>query len=80
MTDQINLLEEKVSQVLQRLTVLQKENGSLRQENNALTDQLSQLRRDFDKFRVEHNDQTDAVKTRLTSLLSRIEELEQLGL
>jgi FtsZ-binding cell division protein ZapB len=80
MTDQINLLEEKVSQVLQRLTVLQSENSGVKQENSALKEQLSRLKQEFDKFRVEHNDQADAVKTRLTALLSRIEELEQIGL
>jgi FtsZ-binding cell division protein ZapB len=80
MSDQIKLLEEKVSQVLSRLTVLQTENSSVRQENVALKEQLAHLRQEFDRFRTEHNDQADAVKTRLTALLSRIEELEQIGL
>ena len=80
MSDQIRLLEEKVTQVLQKLAVLQSENSSVRQENGALREQLALMRQEFDRFRVEHNDQADAVRTRLTMLLTRIEELEQLGL
>ena len=80
MSDQINVLEAKISQVLQKLDALKSENVSLQSENSALRDQVNRLRQEFERFRVEHNDQVEAVKTKLSTLLGRIEELEQIGL
>ena len=80
MSDKYTLLEEKVSQVLERLDGLKTENTSLQQENTALKGELSGLRQEFHRFRLEHNDQNEAVRSKLATLLSRIEELERMGL
>ncbi|MEW5796414.1 MAG: cell division protein ZapB [Candidatus Zixiibacteriota bacterium] len=80
MSDQIKVLEGKIAQVLQKLETLKSENANLLSENSSLREEVSRLRQEFERFRVEHNDQVEAVKTKLGTLLGRIEELEQIGL
>lgn len=80
MPDNIRVLETKISQVLEKLETLKAENGELHAENRMLRSQLNGLKQEFDRFRMEHNDQVEAVKSKLATLLGRIEELEQIGL
>ncbi len=80
MSDKITLLEEKVGQVLSRMDSLQSENLSLKDQNSGLKSELAELQQAFKDFRLDHNDRAEQVKTKLTSLLGRIEELEQIGL
>jgi len=80
MTDKFKLLEEKVGKVLQKLQVFNDENVSLRQENASLKDELANLKQEFKQFRLEQNDQAELVKSKLATLLGRIEELEKIGL
>lgn len=79
MSDKIALLEEKVGQVLSRMDGLQSENMSLKDQNSGLKGELAELQQAFKDFRLDHNDRAEQVKTKLTSLLGRIEELEQIG-
>ena len=78
MSDKITLLEEKVGQVLSRMDDLHEENISLKEQNAGLKGELAELQQAFKEFRLDHNDRTEQVKTKLTSLLGRIEELEQI--
>ncbi len=75
MTEKMQMLEERVSQVLQKLDSLKQENGTLKMENKSLKEDLNRLRQEFDRFQVHHNDQAEAVKSKLVLLISRIEEL-----
>jgi len=80
MSEKMQMLEERVSQVLQKLEALKHENSSLRSENKSLRDELSGLKQEFDRFQVAQNDQAESVRSKLGLLLGRIEELEKIGL
>lgn len=80
MSDKIRLLEEKVGQVLDRLEALHNQNSTLREQNAGLKDKLAELQQAFDGFQVEHRDRAEQVKSKLATLLGRIEQLEQIGL
>ena len=80
MNDKIKLLEDKVGQVLSRLDDLQGENVSLKEQNTGLKSELVELQQTFKQFKLENNDRAEQVKSKLATLLARIEELEQIGL
>ncbi len=80
MSDKIKLIEEKVSKVLEKLDGLKEENISLRDQNAGLKSELTELQRAFKQFQLEQNDRAEQVKSKLATLLGRIEELEQIGL
>jgi len=80
MGDKFNLLEEKVDQVLELLDKLKAENKNLKEENNRLLTELNQIRDSFEDYKLVHADQSNRVKEKLTTVLSRVEELEQIEL
>ena len=80
MADKIKLLEEKVGQVLSRMDDLQSENVSLKEQNASLKGELVELQQAFKQFQLEQHDRSEQVKSKLTTLLGRIEELEEIGL
>ena len=80
MSDKIALLEEKIGQVLSRLDDLQNENALLKERNAGLSGELAELQQAFKEFRLDRNDRAEQVKSKLATLLGRIEELEQVGL
>jgi len=80
MSTKLQLLEEKIGQVLARLDEFKTANGTLMTENRRIKTQMAKLEKDFNKLRLDHNDQTAAMKSKLTAMLGRIEELEKIGL
>ncbi|RKX27592.1 MAG: hypothetical protein DRP45_00720 [Candidatus Zixiibacteriota bacterium] len=80
MAEKFELLDRKVKQVLQQLDGLKDDNTILRKENRQLQTQLTELKSDFDNLKLNHNDQSELIKTKLISMLTRIEELEKIGL
>jgi regulator of replication initiation timing len=80
MADKLQLLEDKVGQVLTRIEELKTANLSLVSENQHLKAQLGRLEKEFNQFRLEHNDQGTVIKAKLVNVLNRIEELEKIGL
>ena len=80
MGDKFNLLTEKVDKVLELLDRLKAENKTLKEENDRLIAELNRIRDSFEEYRLVHADQSNRVKEKLTSVLSRVEELEQIEL
>ena len=80
MGDKFNLLEEKVDQVLELLDKLKAENKNLKEENTRLLAELTQIRDSFQEYKLVYADQSNRVKEKLTTVLSRVEELEQIEL
>ncbi len=78
MTDKFKLLEDKIGQVLQKLEQLKDDNVALQGENGQLKGELTGLRQEFHQFQLDHNDKVEAVKSKLVTLLGRIEELEKI--
>jgi len=80
MSDRLELLDKKISQVLDRLENLKQDNASLKEENAVLKSQLGQLQQDIDSMELSQNDQAEVIRSKLVSVLGRIEELEKSGL
>ena len=80
MSDAMDLLQGRVAEAVARLDKLQGENKRLMAENDELKGQMAELRSELESLRLSHNDRTSAVRTRLASMLSRVEELEKIGL
>ena len=80
MADKFQMLEDKVGKVLQKVEALTGENKTLKSDNAQLESELTGLKQEFKQFRLQQNDQAEAVKSKLASLLGRIEELEKIGL
>jgi len=79
-SDKFSRLEERVDQIVDRIQVLTKENSDVRSENDQLKKELAGLRRELDSLKVAQADQAEAVRTKLSSVLERIGELEALDL
>jgi FtsZ-binding cell division protein ZapB len=79
MAERYEKVEERVSRVLKLVTRLRDENGGLKRRNEALAHELAALKRKCQELEVASRDQTEAVKSRLTGVLTRIEELEHLS-
>ena len=80
MLDKFEQLESKIGQLVERYTALKEHFDSVSRENENLKTELSSLKQEFEAFRLLNNDRSELVKTRLGSVLGRIEELESLGL
>ncbi len=80
MSDRLELLDKKISQVLDRLDSLKKDNAALKEENGSLKSQLGQLQQDLNTLRLGQSDQAEMIRSKLVSVLGRIEELEKSGI
>jgi FtsZ-binding cell division protein ZapB len=78
-SEKFSQLESKIDQVIGRLQELTLQNASLKDENERLKRELGQIKREFKSLKVVHADQADAVRTRLSSVLDRVSELEALS-
>jgi regulator of replication initiation timing len=78
MSDRLELLSEKVEEAAKRLSELSVENTSLRAENDSLKSELVGIRKQYHRLMLEKNDQSQAVRSRLTALLDRLSQLESL--
>ena len=79
MADQIYALEERIAKVLKLVERLRRDNTNLKRQNDERASELALLKRRCHELEVAGRDQSAAVKSRLTNVLSRIEELERLG-
>jgi peptidoglycan hydrolase CwlO-like protein len=80
MTDKLLLLEEKVGKVLEKIEGLNSENTGLKTDNGKLQSELTGLQQEFRQLQLKMNDRDEGMKTTLARLLSRVEELEKIGL
>ena len=80
MGDNLALLEEKIERVLSLVERLRKENSDLHGRNEDLRKQLAEFQQLNRKLKLTNSDQSDVIRTKLQSVLSRVEELEELNL
>lgn len=80
MTDKLQLLEEKVGKVLEKIEALNSENTGLKTDNRKLQSELTGLQQEFRQLQLKMNDRDEGMKTTLARLLNRVEELEKIGL
>lgn len=79
MAERLDQLMNKVDEVLLRLEKLKAEKLELEQENRDLRQQVSQLQHECDALKLKRNDQVSLVRSKLSSMLNRVEELEKAG-
>jgi regulator of replication initiation timing len=78
MPSKFESLAEKVEKVLALLDKVKGENALLKQENAELRVEMTGIKKECRQLRLGSADQSEAAKSRLTSVLSRLEELESL--
>ncbi len=78
MSDQFALLNDRIERAAGALAQLKTENDQLRQQLTDLKTQLTELRKERDQMAAGKRDDTDAVRSKLTLVLSRLEQLEAL--
>ncbi len=76
MQGKLELLAERVEKVLGLLDRVKHENLSLKQENERFKAELVGLRKECRELKLENADRSQAVKSKLMSVLDRLEELE----
>jgi len=77
--EKLQQLSLKVERLIKWLEQLRQDNKNLQAENAELKNELSKLRDDVFALKQTRADQSQIVKTRLSGILDRLEELEQIG-
>ena len=76
MGDKLELIENKVSAVLDLVERIKTENGTLSDENAQLRNEINHLKKQMAELKLAKTDRSDVLKTKLQAVLSRVEELE----
>lgn len=79
MSEKLELMFEKVEQVLALLDRTKAEKASLQDENKLLKTELTKIRKEYNSLRLEVTDQKDKVKSKLVGILDRLDQLEDLA-
>ena len=79
MTDTLDQISQKVDQLLQVVKNLKVENSSLQGENQQLKAQLADAGKEHKSLSLKAADQSELVRSKLQSVLSRLDELEELA-
>ena len=79
MSEKLELMFEKVEQVLALLDRTKAENASLHDENRLLKAELTKIRKEYNSLRLEATDQKDRVKSKLVGILDRLDQLEDMA-
>ncbi|MFZ1685141.1 MAG: hypothetical protein WAU88_13585 [Candidatus Zixiibacteriota bacterium] len=78
MIDKLQKLQDRIEELLKLVDSLRKENHALKADAKAQTAELAKLKDHVDSLKREQADQSEAVKSKLNSMLSRLDELESL--
>jgi predicted RNase H-like nuclease (RuvC/YqgF family) len=78
MIDKLQKLQDRIEELLKLVDSLRKENHSLKADAKAQHAELARLKDHVDSLKREQADQSEAVKSKLNSMLSRLDELESL--
>jgi regulator of replication initiation timing len=79
MSEKLELMFEKVEQVLALLDRTKAENASLIDENKLLKAELVKIRKEYNSLRLDVTDQKDKVKSKLVGILHRLDQLEDIA-
>ena len=79
MTDTLGQIAQKVDQLLEMVKNLKSENASLKAENRQRKAEMSGLDKQQKSQSLKAADQSEAVRTKLQSVLNRLDELEKLA-
>jgi peptidoglycan hydrolase CwlO-like protein len=76
MIDKLQKLQDRIEELLNHVDTLRKENNALKAEAKEHGSELAKLKDQLDLLKREQADQSEAVKSKLNTMLSRLEELE----
>ena len=76
MGDRLKLIEDKLGAVLDLVDRFKTENGTLNVENAELREELNRLKKQMASLKLDRSDRSDAMRSKLKTVLSRVEELE----
>ena len=79
MSDTLDQIAQKVDQLLETVRNLKSQNTALRADNTRLKAELAGLDKQRQNLTLRAADQSEAVRTKLQSVLNRLEELEKLA-
>ena len=79
MSEKLELMFEKVEQVLALLDRTKAENASLIDENKLLKAELVKIRKEYNSLRLDVTDQKDKVMSKLVGILHRLDQLEDIA-
>jgi regulator of replication initiation timing len=79
MSNKLNLLLDKIEDLIEKVETLQESNKTLKSENRQLKIELSKLSKANKNLKLGSSDKTDVLKTRLTGILNRLDQLEELA-
>lgn len=80
MAEKFDLLEQKVEQLLAQFEILKNQNQRIKEENHRLSGELNELKKQLESARLTQADRSDFLRDKLQSVMSRIKELEAIGL
>lgn len=79
MSEKLEQLAQKVDLVLSKLEQVQAENRTLKLDKENLKKELLQLRKEHEAVMVQQNDRSEKVRSRLSVILERLDQLETLS-
>ena len=79
MSDKLDIIAEKIDNLLSVLDKLKTRNLELETKNLDLRTKLAELEKEYNNLCLEDADRSDLVKSKLQSVLERLNELEQIG-
>jgi hypothetical protein len=79
MDEKLDLLVEKVERVAGLLEATRAHNAELKEENTRLKAELAEATRELESLRLDAADQAGRTRTKLMTVLDRLEQLEKLG-
>ncbi len=79
MKEKLNLISEKVDDVVALVEQLRSEIVDLARDNRTLKTQISRLLKESKEADLDNVDRRDSVRTKLNLVLNRLEELESLA-
>ena len=79
MTDTLDQISQKVDQLLQIVKNLKVANASLQGENEQLKTQLTEFGKEQKSLSIKSADQSELVRSKMQSVLNRLDELEELA-
>ncbi|MFQ5452769.1 MAG: hypothetical protein ACE5D6_01105 [Candidatus Zixiibacteriota bacterium] len=78
MEEKLNLLSQKIDQFISSLNNLKEENLLLKKENKSLKSEIGKFKKEYNNIKLNSSDKSDEIKTKLSGILNRLEQLEEL--
>lgn len=78
MANRLSVIENKVEAVLGLVNQIKAEKVALADQNARLKSELTLLKKEFESLKLTKSDKNSAVRAKLESVLTRVDELESL--